>query len=161
MTFNVRRVHALLTKSDLAHLNNLRTRSLLSFIAVCLQIPAGWALRSILDHETWGRRKRGLIGLTVVSLPLVAAWVWEMVREPLDFSPFLVEAEIVPVLTRVEIRTRNYNRNSPPADPTDWDEPRFAWIFILFMLNWVFSVSATGQEHREVIVILSNLMVNF
>ncbi|KAI7788259.1 hypothetical protein LA080_012326 [Diaporthe eres] len=98
-----------------AHLNNLRTRSLLSFVAVCLQIPAGWALRSILDHETWGRRKRGLIGLTVVSVPLVAAWVWEM------------------------IRTRNYNRNSPPTDPTDWDEPRFGWIFILFMLNWVFS----------------------
>lgn len=69
-----------LTRSDLAHLNNLRTRSLLSFIAVCLQIPAGWALRSILDHETWGRRKRGLVGLTVVSVPLVAAWVWEMVR---------------------------------------------------------------------------------
>ncbi|KAI3393409.1 hypothetical protein diail_4304 [Diaporthe ilicicola] len=98
-----------------AHLNNLRTRSLLSFVAVCLQIPAGWALRSILDHETWSRRKRGLIGLTVVSIPLVAAWVWEM------------------------IRTRNYNRSSPPADPTDWDEPRFGWIFILFMLNWVFS----------------------
>ncbi|KAK7709381.1 hypothetical protein SLS64_006294 [Diaporthe eres] len=30
-------------------------------------------------------------------------------------------------------------QNSPPTDPTDWDEPRFGWIFILFMLNWVFS----------------------
>jgi hypothetical protein len=78
---------ASLTESDAAHLNNLRTRSLLSFVAVCLQIPAGWALRSILDHEAWGRRKRGLVGLTAVSVPLVAAWIWEMV----SMSLFLFE----------------------------------------------------------------------
>lgn len=59
------------------------------------------------------------------------------------FLVYFVQAEIVLMLTRFKIRTRNYNRNSPPAHPTDWDEPRFAWIFILFMLNWVFSVSAT------------------
>lgn len=52
------------------------------------------------------------------------------------------------VLTQVQIRTRNYNRNSPPADPTDWDEPRFGWIFILFMINWVLSVS-TATHHSD------------
>ncbi|EAT82281.2 hypothetical protein SNOG_09946 [Parastagonospora nodorum SN15] len=68
-----------------AYNNNLRTRSLLSFIAVVLQIPAGWALQAILDYPGWGRRKRGMVGLTY------------------------------------------------------WVEPRFGWIFVLFMLNWVFS----------------------
>ncbi|OAL05561.1 hypothetical protein IQ06DRAFT_239766 [Phaeosphaeriaceae sp. SRC1lsM3a] len=98
-----------------AYNNNLRTRSLLSFIAVVMQIPAGWALQAILDYPGWGRRKRGLVGLTAVAVPLVIAWVWEM------------------------IRTRNYDRNNPPTIATDWDEPRFGWIFVLFMLNWVFS----------------------
>jgi hypothetical protein len=46
---------------------------------------------------------------------LVIAWVWEM------------------------IRTRNYDRNAPPTLPTDWTEPKFGWVFVLFMLNWVFS----------------------
>ncbi|KAF2251755.1 hypothetical protein BU26DRAFT_242849 [Trematosphaeria pertusa] len=98
-----------------AYLNSLRARSLLSFIAVCLQIPAGWGLQWILDRPYWGRRKRGLIGLTIVCVPMVAAWVWEM------------------------IRVRNYNRHAPVTDPTDWDEPRFGWIFVLFMLTWVTS----------------------
>ncbi|PVH97514.1 hypothetical protein DM02DRAFT_674063 [Periconia macrospinosa] len=98
-----------------AYLNSLRVRSLLSFIAVCLQIPAGWALQWILDRPQWGRRKRGLIGLTVVAVPMVAAWIWEM------------------------IRVRNYNRHIVVTDPTDWDEPKFGWIFVLFMLTWVFS----------------------
>lgn len=31
--------------------NNLRTRSLLSFVAVCLQIPCGYGLQKILDHK--------------------------------------------------------------------------------------------------------------
>lgn len=62
-----------------AYLNGLRARSLLSFVAVCLQIPAGWGMQWILDRPTWGRRKRGLIGLTIVCVPLVSAWVWEMV----------------------------------------------------------------------------------
>lgn len=62
-------------------------------------------------------------------------------KNPLLF--FIRSSQAGTVLTRprVQIRTRNYNRNSPPTDPTDWDEPRFGWIFILFMLNWVFSVS--------------------
>ncbi len=34
-----------------AYHNNLRTRSLLSFIAVVLQIPCGVGLQYILDHE--------------------------------------------------------------------------------------------------------------
>ncbi|KAF2026902.1 hypothetical protein EK21DRAFT_73245 [Setomelanomma holmii] len=67
-----------------AYNNNLRTRSLLSFIAVIMQIPAGWTLQAILDYPGWGRRKRGLMA-------------------------------------------------------TDWDEPEFGWIFVLFMLTWVFS----------------------
>lgn len=96
-----------------AYLNNLRVRSLLSFIAVVLQIPAGYGLQWILDHKTWGRRKRGLIGLTVVSVPILAAWVWEMVR------------------------VRDFNRAKPPTTPTDWTEPRFGGIFILFMLTWI------------------------
>ncbi|KAI0129691.1 hypothetical protein BJ170DRAFT_617268 [Xylariales sp. AK1849] len=96
-----------------AHLNNLRARSLLSFIAVVSQIPAGWGLQWILDHKGWGRRKRGLIGLTAVSVPMLVAWVWEM------------------------IRVRDYDRNNPPSDPTDWSEPRFGWIFVLFVLTWV------------------------
>jgi hypothetical protein len=37
------------------------------------------------------------------------------------------------------IRTRNYDRNHPPTSPTDWTEPKFGWVFVLFMLNWVFS----------------------
>jgi hypothetical protein len=95
--------------------NNLRTRSLLSFIAVVLQIPAGWALQSILDYPGWGRRKRGLVGLTCVCVPLIGAWIWEMAR------------------------TRHYDRNNPPANPTDWNEAEFGWVFVLFMLTWVFS----------------------
>lgn len=58
---------------------------------------------------------------------------------------YLIPAGIMLVLTPVQIRTRNYDRNSPPTNPTDWDEPRFGWIFILFMLNWVFSVSTTAH----------------
>jgi hypothetical protein len=38
-----------------------------------------------------------------------------------------------------QIRTRNYDRNNPPTIATDWDEPKFGWIFVLFMLTWVFS----------------------
>lgn len=37
----------------------------------------------------------------------------------------------------LKIRTRNYNRHVLPTHPTDWDEPRFGWIFTLFMLTWV------------------------
>ncbi|KAF2260329.1 hypothetical protein CC78DRAFT_589839 [Lojkania enalia] len=96
-----------------AYLNNLRTRSLLSFVAVVLQIPAGWALQWILDRPYWGRHKRGLIGLATVAVPMLGAWTWEM------------------------IRTRNYNRNNLPYNPTDWDEPSFGWIFVLFMMTWV------------------------
>jgi len=95
--------------------NNLRTRSLLSFIAVVLQIPAGWALQWVLDYPGWSRRKRGLVGLTGVCVPLVIAWVWEM------------------------IRTRNYDRNHPSSHPTDWEDAKFGWVFVLFMLTWVFS----------------------
>jgi hypothetical protein len=36
-------------------------------------------------------------------------------------------------------RTRHYNRNNPPSNPTDWDESGFGWTFVLFMLTWVFS----------------------
>ncbi|KAJ4405739.1 hypothetical protein N0V91_005046 [Didymella pomorum] len=95
--------------------NNLRARSLLAFIAVVLQIPAGWALQAVLDYPHWGRRKRGLVGLTGVSAGLLVAWIWEM------------------------IRVRNYDRNNPSTVPTDWNEAEFGWILVLFILTWVFS----------------------
>jgi hypothetical protein len=49
-------------------------------------------------------------------------------------------------LTLRQIRVRNYDRNILVTDPTDWDEPRFGWIFVLFMLNWVFSVSTEDGQ---------------
>lgn len=64
--------------SEVFH-NDLRARSLLSFMAVVLQVPCGWALQQVLDRKAWGRRKRGLVGLTVVAIPLVGAWTWELV----------------------------------------------------------------------------------
>lgn len=95
--------------------NDLRTRCLLSFIAVVLQIPCGYGLQRILDHKKWKRRNRAFIGLVIVGVPLMAAWIWEI------------------------IRVRNYDRHNPPTQTLDWTDPRFAPIFILFMLNWVSS----------------------
>jgi MFS family permease len=96
--------------------NDLRTRSLLSFVAVVLQIPAGIGLQKILDHDKWSRRTRAIIGLAVVGIPLMGAWIWEIVR------------------------TRHYDRSNPPAKPTDWNNDAFIPIFFLFVLNWVASV---------------------
>ena len=62
-----------------AYHNNLRARCLLSFMAVVLQVPAGLGLQWLLDNKAWNRRKRALIGLTVVAVPMVAAWIWEIV----------------------------------------------------------------------------------
>ncbi|KAF2657277.1 hypothetical protein K491DRAFT_767369 [Lophiostoma macrostomum CBS 122681] len=98
-----------------AYHNNLRTRSLLSFIAVVLQIPCGWGLQKILDHKQWKRKTRALIGLVVVGVPLIGAWTWEI------------------------IRVRDYNRAVPPTKPLDWTDDDFVAIFFLFMLNWVAS----------------------
>ncbi|EXJ85257.1 hypothetical protein A1O3_05932 [Capronia epimyces CBS 606.96] len=94
------------------YLNSLRARSLLSFCAVTLQVFLAWGLRWLLDYQKFSRRTRALAGLTVVGVPLMAAWIWEV------------------------IRVRHYDRHRPPTDPTDWDEGRFAPVFILFMLNW-------------------------
>ncbi|KAH8701808.1 hypothetical protein BGW36DRAFT_289358 [Talaromyces proteolyticus] len=96
--------------------NSLRARSLLSFIAVVVQIPAGIGLQKILDHDKWSRRTRAIVGLVVIGVPLIAAWTWEVVR------------------------TRHYNRSQPPTNPTDWNEDAFIPIFFLFVLNWVSSV---------------------
>lgn len=96
-----------------AYRNNLRARSLLSFLAVVLQIPCGYGLQKILDHKAWKRRTRALIGLSVVAVPLMAAWIWEM------------------------IRTRNYDRANPPKTLLDWNDPDFGAIFVLFMMNWI------------------------
>ncbi|KAH8691388.1 hypothetical protein BGW36DRAFT_400681 [Talaromyces proteolyticus] len=95
--------------------NNLRTRSLLSFCAVALQIPCGFVLQKILDYEKLSRRKRALISLATVSTPLMAAWIWEI------------------------IRVRDYDRHNPPSTPLDWTSDGFAPIFVLFMMNWVSS----------------------
>ena len=61
------------------------------------------------------RRTRAFIGLGVVGIPLIAAWIWEIVR------------------------TRNYDRSSPVEHPMDWTDDGFVAIFFLFMMNWVFS----------------------
>ena len=99
-----------------AYHNNLRTRSLLSFMAVVVQVPCGYGLQKILDHKTWPRRKRAFIGLAIVGTPFMAAWIWEI------------------------IRVRKYNRLDPPTHPLDWTEPAFAPLFILFVMTWVSSV---------------------
>jgi len=95
--------------------NNLRTRCLLSFIAVVLQIPCGIGLQMVLDHKVWLRRTRAFLGLAIVGIPLMAAWIWEIVR------------------------VRNYDRADPPKEGLDWSDSGFVAIFFLFMLNWVAS----------------------
>ncbi|KAF2165248.1 hypothetical protein M409DRAFT_67493 [Zasmidium cellare ATCC 36951] len=92
-----------------AYHNNLRTRSLVSFVAVTLQIPAGLGLQMILDNQ------RAFAGLLTVGVPLMAAGIWEIVR------------------------VRNYDRANPPSRPLDWSDDGFVAIFFLFMLNWVAS----------------------
>ncbi|CZR54093.1 uncharacterized protein PAC_03976 [Phialocephala subalpina] len=94
--------------------NNLRTRCLLSFMSVVLQIPFSIILQKIFDHTAWKRKTRALAGLAYVAVPLCAAWIWEMVR------------------------VSKYDRHNPPT-PTDWTDDGFAGIFVLFMLNWISS----------------------
>jgi len=67
----------------------------------------------ILDNTKWKRKNRALIGLCVVGIPLMAAWIWEIVR------------------------VRNYNRSLPSNSLVDWSDDTFGPIFVLFMLNWV------------------------
>ncbi|KUJ07076.1 uncharacterized protein LY89DRAFT_601886 [Mollisia scopiformis] len=98
-----------------AYHNNLRTRCLLGFISVVLQVPFGYGLQLILDHKAWHRRTRAFIGLAVVGIPLIGAWIWEIVR------------------------TRNYDRHATPGHLTDWTDGEFVAIFFLFMLNWIAS----------------------
>jgi hypothetical protein len=96
--------------------NNLRARSLLSFIALIVQIPFGHLLHLILDNPKWPRRKRALVGLGFVGVPLSVAWVWEI------------------------IRARHFDRNDPPKIPVDWRERDFGPIMVLFVLNWTASI---------------------
>ncbi|RFU27343.1 hypothetical protein B7463_g9003, partial [Scytalidium lignicola] len=96
-----------------AYHNNLRTRSLLSFIAPVLQIPASIGLRMILDHEKWKRRTRALLAIFIVGVPMTGSWIWEIVR------------------------VRNFDRSNPPLVPMDWSDDGFVAIFFAFMLNWV------------------------
>lgn len=62
-----------------AYHNNLRARSLLPMTAQVILIPCGYGLQCILDNKRWTRRSRGLIGLTAVAVPLIIAWIWEIV----------------------------------------------------------------------------------
>ncbi|TVY93440.1 putative membrane protein [Lachnellula willkommii] len=94
--------------------NNLRTRCLLSFTSVVLQIPFSIILQKIFDHNAWKRKTRAILGLAYVAVPLCAAWVWEM------------------------IRVRSFDRHHAPA-PMDWTDDGFAAEFVLFMLNWISS----------------------
>lgn len=96
-----------------AYHNNLRARCLLSFMSVVLQIPCGMGLQRVLDYAGWKRRTRALAGLAIVGVPLMAAWIWEMVR------------------------VRGYDRKVAVTDPLDWSDGAFGPIFVLFMLNWI------------------------
>ncbi|KAJ5376292.1 hypothetical protein N7509_013178 [Penicillium cosmopolitanum] len=91
-----------------AYRNNLRTRCLLSFLAVVIQIPCGILLQYVLDHKKWNRRNRAFLGLVMVGIPLIGAWIWEI------------------------IRVRNYDRHNPPAQGLDWTEPDFWPILGVF-----------------------------
>jgi hypothetical protein len=95
--------------------NNLRTRCLCSFVAVVLQIPFSLGLQQILDHSSWRRRKRALLGLAYIAIPLWAAWIWEIVRV-----------------------SRWHGRGDPPP-AMDWTDDGFAAELVLFVLNWVSS----------------------
>jgi hypothetical protein len=96
--------------------NSLRARSLLSFIALVVQIPFGHILHLILDNDKWTKPRRALFGLGFVAVPLSAAWLWEIVR------------------------TRDFDRAFPPANPTDWTEARYGPAMVLFVLNWTASI---------------------
>ncbi|CAK7199566.1 hypothetical protein SEUCBS139899_002247 [Sporothrix eucalyptigena] len=96
--------------------NNLRTRTLLSFVAVVLQMPAAYGLKLVLDHAAWKRRTRALVGLALVGAPLMAAWIWQMVQ------------------------VRHYDRSAPSADLVDWTDAGFVSSFFLFTLTWVSSI---------------------
>lgn len=98
--------------------NNLRTRTLLSFVAVVLQMPAAYGLKLVLDHAAWKRRTRALVGLALVGTPLIGAWIWQMVE------------------------VRHYDRAIPtPADAlVDWTDTGFVSDFFLFTLTWVASI---------------------
>ncbi|KAJ5613178.1 hypothetical protein N7510_006372 [Penicillium lagena] len=95
--------------------NNLRTRCLLGFVALVIQVPCGFALQALLDHKTWRRRSRAFAGLVFVGTPLMAAWIWEI------------------------IRVRGYDRHNPPKVTMDWTDDGFAPICVLFIMNWVAS----------------------
>jgi len=76
-------------------------------------VPCGILLQKVLDNKNWKRRTRAFLGLGMVGSPLIAAWIWEIVR------------------------VRDYNRHAPPTVGLDWTEPEFWPILVLFVLNWV------------------------
>lgn len=108
--------------------NNLRSRCLLSFCAVVLQIPGGLGMQWLVDHHRWRRRTRVLAGLAYIGVPLMAAWIWEIVE------------------------ARDFNRQKPPP-PQDWSDPGFVATFFRFMLQWVPSV----LYHYYILVMLGTL----
>lgn len=96
--------------------NNLRARSLLSFVAIVVQIPFGHLLHLILDNPRWRKRTRSLAGLAFVGVPLSVAWVWEI------------------------LQTRNVSRHSATQQPMDWTDREFGPAMVLFSLNWTASI---------------------
>ncbi|KAF7539178.1 hypothetical protein G7054_g2360 [Neopestalotiopsis clavispora] len=84
--------------------------------ALVVQIPFGHILHLILDNDKWTKPRRALFGLGFVAVPLSAAWLWEIVR------------------------TRDFDRAFPPANPTDWTEARYGPAMVLFVLNWTASI---------------------
>lgn len=95
--------------------NNLRTRCLLGFVALVVQVPCGFALQALLDHKSWRRRSRAFAGLSFVGMPLTTAWIWEI------------------------IRVHDYDRHNPPKVTMDWTDDGFAPICVLFVMKWVAS----------------------
>ncbi|KAL2006965.1 hypothetical protein VTN00DRAFT_8403 [Thermoascus crustaceus] len=103
-----------------AYRNNLRTRRFLSFIAVVLQISAGYGLQKVLDHKKWKRRNRVFIGVAVVGIPLMAAWIWEI------------------------IGVRNYDRFNPPAQGSLWQ------YIILYFLGTLTNFPRKSANYADV-----------
>ena len=67
----------------------------------------------------------------MVGIPLIAAWVWEI------------------------IRVRDYNRHAPPVVGLDWTEPEFWPILVLFVLNWV-----TGSLWQYIVLYFLGALTN-
>jgi Major Facilitator Superfamily len=88
---------------------SLRTRSLNSLIYWLTQVLGTCFMGFILDNKRIGRRKRGLIGLFIVSILVLGTWA--------GGAAFQV----------------TFTRHSPPPD-VDWTDPGFGGPFVLYFM---------------------------